>query len=96
MAFADSYALATTESFENRILVGVAKAMLDVSSEIPSGDAEKDEKRRVLSKEVLNNLRDYVFEFSVAVTTNPVININSSDNDIQFTINSVIDAFAGV
>lgn len=95
MTFADNYSLATTESFQNRVLVGLTKAMLDVAAEAPTENPTKDEKRKELSKLVLNNLQEYVFEFSVAVTTNPVINLNSPDDAIQFTINSVIDAFAG-
>ena len=95
MTFADSYSLATTESFQNRVLMATTKAMLDVAAESPTENPTKDEKRKELSKLVLNNLQDYAFEFSIAVATNPVINLNSLDNDIQFTVNSVIDAFAG-
>jgi hypothetical protein len=33
--------------------------------------------------------------FALAVVTNPVITVASSDSDIQFTVNSVWDAIAG-
>jgi hypothetical protein len=96
MAFLESYELSVNPEFRKRIQIAIAKIALDVVGEASSGIVVKDKRRKDLGIGILNNPSAYVERFSIAVVTNPVINSNSSDGDIEFTVSSVFDDIAGV
>jgi hypothetical protein len=90
------YSLANISSFKERVYAAVVKAAVDVAAEAADA-SERSRLRRALSARILENREgtDYATRFAVAVATNSVITQSSSDNDIQFTVNSVWDAMAG-
>lgn len=90
------YLLANMSSFKERVYAAAVKAAVDVAAEAPDV-SERSRLRRALSARILENREgiDYPSLFAVAVAANPVITQASSDNDIQFTVNSVWDAMAG-
>lgn len=92
----ENYSLATRTSFREKVLAAVIKAAVDVAAEAPD-PGERARLRRALSARVLENREgiDYAALFALAVASNPVITAASSDNDIQFTVNSLWDAMAG-
>lgn len=95
-ALEDAYTLTRVSSFVERVEAAVVKAAVDVAAETPDA-SERSRLRRALSARILEN-RDgvnYAARFALAVAVNPVITKTSSDNDIQFTVNSVWDAMAG-
>lgn len=95
-ALEDAYTLTRVSSFVERVEAAVVKAAVDVAAETPD-QSERSRLRRALSARVLENRddTDYARRFALAVAVNPVITKSSSDNDIQFTVNSVWDAMAG-
>lgn len=92
----ENYSLAMRTSFREKVHAAVVKAAVDVAAEAPD-PGERTRLRRALSARVLENREgtDYAALFAIAVASNPVITGNSSDNDIQFTVNSLWDAMAG-
>lgn len=95
-ALEDAYTLTRISSFVERVQAAVVKAAVDVAAETPA-ETERSRLRRALSARILENREglDYAQRFALAVAVNPVITKSSSDNDIQFTVNSVWDAVAG-
>lgn len=77
-------------------MAAVAVAAVQVASEVPD-QSERKRLRRALAARVLENREgiDYASRFALAVARNDQINAGSTDNDIQFTVNSVWDAMAG-
>jgi len=96
MAFLDAYALSNDPDFRKRITIAIAKSATNVVGEASSGNPIKDRKRKDLGVGILNSPSAYVERFAIAVATNPVINTDSTDGDIEFTVNSVFDDIAGV
>lgn len=95
MAFADQAQLARFSGFQDRVEVAMVTAATQVASEAASDNPQTDQLRKVLATNVLNNPDDYRTRFAWAVVSNPVITFESSDNDIQFTVNSVWNDLAG-
>lgn len=88
--------LAVWPPFRRRIRAAMVKAALDVAAEMPDpNNQERSMRRRALSINVSQELDAYEVRFAIAVAANPVITHESSDNDVQFTVNSVWDAIAG-
>lgn len=92
----DIYTLAHRSSFRERVQAAAVKAAVDVAAETPD-QGERSRLRRALAARVLENREgiDYAALFALPVAANPVITAGSSDNDIQFTVNSIWDAMAG-
>jgi hypothetical protein len=87
--------------FRGRISYAMKKAALDVRAEAPSGDTAK---RQALATRILDGAEN-MNQWAVAVTTNATIGaaIDANptapvipDADIQFTVESLYNAFAGV
>lgn len=86
--------LATWPPFMRRIRAAVAKAAVDIGAEL-AAETPRSQIRRSLSVNVFASLDDYTARFALAVARNPVITNDSSDSDIEFTVNSVWDVIAG-
>ncbi|GAA3877709.1 hypothetical protein GCM10022243_48060 [Saccharothrix violaceirubra] len=93
---AESYTLTRVASFVERVAVAVANAAVAVATETPE-NTERSRLRRALAARIAENRDglDYAARFALLVARNPAIVLGSSDNDIQFTVNSVWDAVAG-
>lgn len=96
MSLHDQAQLATFPPFRHRVLIAAVQAARDVQAEEPSGDQRKDDLRSSLATNVLNDPEGYADRFSWAVAANVAVTFTSTDSDLQFTVNSVWDAVAGV
>lgn len=96
MSLLDSAQLARHPGFRDRVLSATMLAAVQVAAEAPSGDTRKDNLRATLATNVLNDPMGYVDRMTYAVVANPAVTFEASDNDIQFSVNSVWDAVAGV
>lgn len=96
MALSDQAQLARFDGFRDRVLVAAVQAAGDVASEEPSGDQRKDDLRKTLATNVLNDPDGHLDRFAWAVARNVAITFASTDSDIQFTVNSLWDGMAGV
>ncbi|MGZ0147156.1 hypothetical protein ACXJJ3_08800 [Kribbella sp. WER1] len=96
MSLLDQAQLARFEGFADRVLVAAMQAAADVAAEAPSGDQRRDSLRKTLATNVLNDPEGYHVRFAWAVARNVAITFESTDSDIQFTVNSMWDGMAGV
>lgn len=98
MTFAESAALANDVAFQDRVLLAAVRAAVSVASEevgeLPYYDTYLA--RAGLSREVLTKPEEFRAPFAWAVAANPAITSASLDSDIEFTVNSLWDGFAGV
>ncbi|WP_370943998.1 hypothetical protein AB5J62_33495 [Amycolatopsis sp. cg5] len=93
---AESAELASYPPFARRVQAAVSVAAKDVGSEADDpNNPTRTQLRRALATNVFANPDDYGARFAWAVATNPVITLASTDNDVQFTVNSVWDTIAG-
>lgn len=81
-------------TFIRRVTAAAVKAAVDVGAEAFSGEPNQI-LRRALATNVFHDTDLWGGRFARGVAANPVITIDSSDGDIQFTVNSVWDAYAG-
>lgn len=89
--------LAEAPSFQRRVRAAMISAAKDVAAEaVDPNDPQRSQQRRGLALNVFGDIPKFTAVFSILVATNPVITSGSSDGDIQFTVNSVWDAVAGV
>lgn len=96
MALADQADLAMSVGFRKRVLMAALNAARDVSSEPPSEDGATDIKRAQLAYGILSNPGSYEDRWAWAVAASAMITYTSSDSDLQWTVNSLFDALAGV
>lgn len=95
MGFRESAELASYQPFRGRVTLAVVTAAKDVAAEAPA-DTELYRLRRALAVNVLSDPDRFVTPFSWAVVANPVIDLSSPDDAIQFTVNSIWNHMAGV
>lgn len=93
---ADIYAIATNQDFKKRVSSALQFAAVQVSAEATGPYPNVYVKRQAFATQALKQNENFAFQYSLAVASNPVIQLNSEDDDIQFTVNSLVDAFAGV
>lgn len=98
MAAIDNYNNALDPDFQKRVASLVVKAAANVAGEAQGGmSLVKFTKRANLATLILGSQPgDYVFRWALGVTREGVVTPASSDGDIEFTINSLWDDFAGV
>lgn len=89
MAFVDQVALVNNAEFRDRVRLAVVTAALQISGGPSSGDPDYDSRAEGLAYSALNAPEQIGDRFVWAVAANPAITLNASDNDIQFTVNSV-------
>lgn len=94
MAFVDQINLAMTPHFIVRVQGAMVKSALAVASEDPATAGHGT--RVAWATQVLRDPAHYAARMAYGVAVNPVITAESSDSDIEFTVNSVWDAYAGV
>lgn len=96
----DQYILATNSDFVCRISVTCAKAAIDVLGELYGGINQPTDaahtKRVIWASETLRNPKMVAERMSIGVVSGGIITGSSSDSDLQWTINSLIDDYAGV
>lgn len=96
MAFLDQVTLATDGNFVSKVQQAMITSAIQIVAEKDSVDNHYDSMRLSYAVTVLKDPRRYAQLMSYGVATNGAINSQSSDNDIQFTVNSMWDAYAGV
>jgi hypothetical protein len=97
MSFLESYADAYNQDFQKRVTSGIYKAAQNVASEAKGlmTDAQYT-KRQNLAFRTKNQGESFVAQWSLSICSGGLITTASTDQDIEFTINSQWDAFAGV
>lgn len=97
MAFIDQDNLSNLSTFRQRIRMCICKAAAAVQAE--PANTSNHVNRSILAHSILNSPDSYVTAFSSAVAADPNtagINVNSTDDDLLFTVNSLYNAIAGV
>jgi hypothetical protein len=95
--FEESYADATDQTFLKRVTIAMYKVAQLVAAEDDAPYTEAwYQKRQQLAKQIKYQAPSYVQQFSLSVCSGGVITDQSPDNDIEFTVTSQWDAFAGV
>jgi hypothetical protein len=84
--------IATDGNFVSKVQQAAVKAAIAVASEDAGTTAHA--KRVVFGNKILNNPRGYAELLAKGVATNASISLSSSDNDIEFTVNSMFTAYA--
>jgi len=95
MAYIDIYNLKTNPTFKNRVTVAVAKAATDIFNEPNS--TTNHAARVTWANAALVNAETVAERMLWSIVQNPTIQSNgldSTDNDIQYVVNSKIDIFA--
>jgi hypothetical protein len=93
-ALTDITDLGVHPTFIRRVTAAVVKAAVDIGAEAFSG-LPNQILRRALATKVFEDTDLWGVRFSRGVAANPVITIDSTDGDIQFTVNSLWNAYAG-
>lgn len=91
MSFEEQFALATSPQFVQRVQQAAVKAAIATINGAPTETRLVD-----YCFNLLNRARATAQEIAFGVVTNPAITAESSDNDIEFTVNSMLSAYAGV
>jgi len=105
MAYTDSYFLSTQQDFLGRVTIALLTAAIAVMAE--DNTTTNHALRVTYAKKVLDDPDTYVRNAAKAVVTNVAISASfdkdnthytttATDNDIQFTVNSMFDALSGV
>lgn len=99
MNFLEQAALAADEQFQFKVRQAAVTRALQVADMTPTDSIagyDAHVKRVALAKEVLLGPERWMAPFAVAVASNVSIGPESSDSDIQYSINTYWDGFAGV
>ena len=91
MTFEEQYALATSPQFIQRVQQAAVTSAIAIVNGSPAPTRVVD-----YCFNLLNRARATAQELAFGVATNPAITAESTDNDIQFTVNSILSAYAGV
>jgi hypothetical protein len=94
-SFDESAYLSGYPVFVARVRIAMVTAAQQIGEETPNVTLDYYRLRRALSVKVLSDPDGWAPKFAVAVVTNQVISINSPDDAIQFTVNSMWDSIAG-
>ena len=94
MSLSDMTDLATYQPFVRRVTGAMLKAAVAVGAEAYDGSQYKIMRRALVTK-CLEDSPLWGSRFAYAVASNVAITVSSTDNDIEFTVNSVWDAVAG-
>jgi len=94
MSFAEQFDLAMTPTFVARVQAAMVKSAIAVSSENPETPAHVT--RVQWATQVLRDPAHYATRMAFGVAANSVITADSPDDAIEYTVNSVWNAYAGV
>jgi hypothetical protein len=96
----EQYALASDDAFIGKVMICVAKAAIAISGEVCGGSEQPSNaahaKRAKWAMEALLPPRTMAEKMAVGVAANGTITIASEDADIEWTVSSIIDDYAGV
>lgn len=93
----DTTDLVTWPPFKRKVAAAMISAAVAIGNEaVSSPPTETQRKRHALSANVLRDPAQWADNFAWAVASNVAITYTSNDGDIQFTVNSVWNAVAGV
>jgi hypothetical protein len=87
--------LASYPPFVDQVKAAAVLAATQVGQETSDITTDYHRLRRALSVNVLQDPDAWAPRFAIAVATNSVVTKDSSDSDIQFTVNSVWSSIAG-
>jgi hypothetical protein len=99
MSFEEQAALAADPVFITRVAQAAIKSALAVLADVPANTPEAIDthrKRSQLGKEVLLDPNRLASSMARGVAANPAITTESPDDAIEFTVNSIWSAYAGV
>ena len=100
MTLTDQYTLASNEVFIGRVLMAAVTAAIAVGGEACGGTDQPTNGQHILraawAQRVLKDPLGEAYNLAMGVAANPAITAESTDNDIQFTVNSLINDYAGV
>ena len=98
MAYIDQATLAADATFSSRVKVAMMTAAVQIAAEAKGGNSETlFDKRQQMAKLVLQSGGTATLQWFIwAVVTNAAVTGSSLDSDIQFTVNSMWNAIAGV
>ena len=97
MAYTDQYDLSQDAIHRKRVQIAMAVAATQIGGEAQASfTVEQWDKRAQLAADVLRDPLAWIDKFAIAVGSNAVIVVGSTDNDIQFTVDSIWDDMAGV
>lgn len=99
MGFTEQAALAQDETFRAKVRIALMTAVISVMGEAEGAFSSTEYgKRQTLAFDVLKAAGGGILleAFSWGVAANPAVTASSTDSDIQFTVNSLIDDMAGV
>lgn len=97
MAFTDQMTLAVDQTFKDRVTMAALIAAQQIASEaVAANQLQYHTQRQNLAFAVINDPTGMASRFAYSVAANPAITSESSDSDIQFTVNSNWDALAGI
>jgi hypothetical protein len=94
MTFEEQYALANDPVFQQRVTIALVKSAVAVMAEPPATEAHAD--RAAYAGKVLGTPEIEGMNMALGVVTNPAITVDSPDDAIEFTVNSMWNAYAGV
>lgn len=93
MTFLDQFNTAQNPDFRRRVEMALVKAAVSVMAESAATDGHAE--RAAFAGRVLAAPATTSGPAAAAVATNPVITSESSDGDLEFTVNSMFNALAG-
>lgn len=99
MSFEDAHELARKDTFQYRVLIALLRAASNVASETVAssgGDYDRYVKRAELATRVLNDPDQHRQPWAWVIASQPAITEESSDGDIEWTVNASWDNVAGV
>jgi hypothetical protein len=97
MGYTEQLTLLSDQSFRDRVTMAMVSAALDVQGEAETPDHPTYyAKRSALAVGALTSPSMFADRFVWACAANVAINAESSDSDIQYTVNSVFSDLAGV
>jgi len=92
MAFTDQITLADDATFRGRVRQALVTAAINVMAE--DSQTANYVARRAYATRVLHSATLEAQSVTYGIVTNGAITDQSTDNDIQFTVNSMFDAYA--
>ena len=97
MSLESSYDDAKNATLQKRVIAAIYKAAQSVAAESTTGKGEQEYlKRQNLAYKVKFQGEAMVSQWAMSICSGGIITNASTDNDIEFTVNSQWDAFSGV
>lgn len=90
-AFEKQYELATSPAFVQQVQIAAINAAISLMA-----DPVTDERLANYCSTLLNSPRSFATNLAFGVAANPAVTEKSSNSDLQWTVNSLMAAYAGV